>query len=90
MLQQQLAEFEQMPFSIGRGLGKCSRNIAPPNRQLPQSTLAKVRRQRLARRLSIYVPMFANSFIQQQIEKKLDYYNRIMDAILKKHRMQSC
>lgn len=77
------AEFEQIPFSLGDGYGRCTRHVAPPSRQLPQSTLAKVRRKRLARRLSVRVPMFADFFMQQEIEKKPDYYNGITDAKIK-------
>ena len=77
------AEFEQIPFSLGGGYGKCTRHVGPPSRQLPQSTLAKVRRKRLARRLSVRVPMFADFFMQQEIEKKPNYYNGITDAKIK-------
>jgi hypothetical protein len=76
------AAFEQFPHSIGGGYSYTSRHVAPPVKQLPQETLARVRQKRLARRVEKKVPLFADFFIQQEIKRKPDYYNGITDAEL--------
>jgi hypothetical protein len=76
------AEFEQFPHSLGGGYSYTSRHVGPPVKNLPKETLARVRQKRLARRVEKKVPLFAEFFIQQELERKPDYYNGITDAAL--------
>jgi hypothetical protein len=75
-------EFSQFKFSLGGGYSLTSRYVAPPVKQLSQETLANVRKKRLARRIGKKVPLFADFFIQQEVERKPAYYNGITDEAL--------
>lgn len=74
------AEFEALR-TIGGGYGVSLQHISPPSgRQLSPESLAKVRRKRLEKRVKSKVPMFAEHFIEQEIEKKQGYYAGETDA----------
>lgn len=78
------AEFAKIRFSLGGGYGKCVRHVSPPGKQLPSQTLARVRQKRLARRINAKVPLFAEFFIQKEMEKKPEFYKGITDPALQK------
>ncbi len=76
------AEFTQFEVSLGGGYALYSCHIAPPPKQLPEASLATVRKKRLTRRLTAKVPMFAEQFAAEEMAQKPDYYNGLTDAHL--------
>jgi hypothetical protein len=73
------AELMAVPHSLGGGYSLTSRHISPPSKQLPPETLARVRQQRLARRVNAKTPMFAEQFIAAEWARKPEYYAGITD-----------
>jgi hypothetical protein len=58
----------------------------PSRKELSPSSLASVRKKRLARRVTAKVPLFADFFIQQEIDKNPDFYNGITDEVFIRQR----
>lgn len=56
--------------------------IMKPTNQLPESTLKSIRRKRLKRRVENKYPLFADEFIQEELENKTEYYEGKTDADL--------
>lgn len=78
------AEIQRTLDEIGFGSGYSLhwRPIStPPEPKTPQK-LAKIRRQRLERRIQKKYPLFADQFIQEELERKPDYYAGITDSDL--------
>lgn len=48
--------------------------VMKPPKQLPESTLKSIRRKRLKRRVENKYPLFADEFIQEELENKTEYY----------------
>jgi hypothetical protein len=69
------AEIANFPYSLGGGYSFSICHIAPPLTPLRTGTLARIRRQRLERRLQAKVPMFATQFASEEISRKSDYYD---------------
>lgn len=80
------AEYKQFKWSLGGGYSSTIRFVSPPGKKLPRETLATVRRKRLARRVNKKVPLFAAFFIQQELDRKPDYYDGVTDAKLEQRR----
>lgn len=74
--------FCQIKFTLGGGYSHVTRHVAPPPSSVPQETLARIRRQRLARRVNAKTPMFAEHFIEQALEQKPEFYSGITDPQL--------
>ena len=68
-----------VPHTLGGGYSLVSRHVSPPPRELPPESLARVRRKRLARRVTAKVPMFADHFIDAELARKPNYYDGITD-----------
>ena len=59
---------------LGKWCVTWSAVMAPP-RQLSEDTLKSVRRKRLKRRVESKYPLFADQFIQEEMEKKAEFYD---------------
>lgn len=79
-------EYRQFKWSLGGGYSSVIRFISPPGGKLSRESLATVRRKRLARRVNKKVPLLADFFIQQELDRKPDYYNGVTDEILEQRR----
>src|SRR4030042_305943 len=70
------SEIANFPYSLGGGYSLTQRHVPPPHVSLKPEILARIRKQRLERRIRAKTPMFAEQFIAEEIEKKSDYYNK--------------
>lgn len=72
----------------GFGKGYCITwsAISKPPKALSPDALASVRRKRLERRVRKKYPLFAEMMIQEEMEKKPDYYNGVTDKEIEQAR----
>jgi hypothetical protein len=73
---EQIANF---PITLGGGYARNISFPSPPIKQLSQDVLSSVRKKRLQRRMDKRYGFFADHFIQEELEKKSDYYSGITD-----------
>jgi hypothetical protein len=79
------SEFSTFNFP---GYGLFWSAVMKPSKQLPESTLKSIRRKRLERRVENKYPLFADEFIQEELESKSEYYDGKTDPDLKTGRDQ--
>ncbi|MBI5841455.1 MAG: hypothetical protein HZB19_15260 [Chloroflexi bacterium] len=80
-------EFQNFSYSLGGGYSKTIRYVAEASgKELSKEVLASVRKKRLVRRVKAKVPMFADFFIEQEIQRKAEYYDGITDGGLQQAR----
>lgn len=60
--------------------------ITMPHKQLSADTLGKIRRKRLERRIRSKYPLFADTFIREEMEKRADYYRGVTDREIDKNK----
>jgi hypothetical protein len=70
------SDIANFPHSLGGGYSLTQRHVPPPHVSMKPEILARIRKQRLERRIRAKTPMFAAQFIAEEIEKKSDYYNK--------------
>ena len=56
--------------------------VMKPSKQVPEGTLRSIRRKRLERRVENKYPLFADEFIQEELERKSEYYDGKTDPAL--------
>lgn len=61
-------------YRLGDGYGNSFTFLSGPVKQQPKEVLASVRKKRVTRRMERKYPLFAGQFIQEEIDKKADYY----------------
>jgi hypothetical protein len=58
----------------GLGYSHCIRAITPNAKKLPVETLARIRKQRLRRRMEEKYPLFADQLYEQELNRNMKYY----------------
>lgn len=76
------SDFPSPSLFLGTGYGFFIRHLSDvtKRRSLSPAALAAVRLARLRRRMYARGPLFAEFFVQQEIEKKPDFYSGITDS----------
>lgn len=70
----------EFPHTLGGGYTLSIQHVPYPMIPLKPEVLARVRRQRLERRLQAKVPLFAEQMAAQELARKPEYYAGITDA----------
>lgn len=68
--------FDYIATTYGRGYGLCVETVdTKPRREISQEGKAKIRKARLTARITKKYPMFAETFIREEIERDPKYFS---------------
>ena len=79
-------EIAAVEYALGSGYGLTWQPVCMPIKQMPADQLANIRRKRLERRIRKKYPLLADQMIEDELERKADYYNGITDTDIQARR----
>lgn len=82
------AEIYNFPHSLGGGYSLTICHVAPPLIPMKPDVLARVRKQRLDRRLQARFPLFAEQFAAEEVSKQVEYYSGETRADIEQKRVE--